>query len=86
MPQIAMTTNMKEVTIVSKYREKAINALMTRDDIDYEEASELLEDTLYEIAGCNYHPAASLNIWQCNTGLEPDYLMRILLEDTAWDN
>ncbi len=51
--------------------DKVIKILMNRDDIDYDSAKTLVQETIDEII---QHPNDSYEIIQEYLGLEPDYL------------
>jgi len=51
--------------------------LAHRDNVDLHDAIDLIDETLQEMADFGYTDAEE--IWESNTGLEPDYLLDILL-------
>ena len=55
--------------------EKIINIIMERDDIDYETAKSLVNETVDEII---QYPEEAYDIVQEYLGLEPDYLEYLL--------
>ena len=57
------------------YLEKIIDIIMERDDIDYESAKSLVNETVDEI---NQYPEEAYDIVQEYLGLEPDYLEYLL--------
>ena len=57
------------------YFEKIIDIIMERDDIDYESAKSLVNETVDEI---NQYPEEAYDIVQEYLGLEPDYLEYLL--------
>ena len=67
-----MSTTSKAVIRVAKIIAK-------RDEMDLEEAIQLVEETLQEISDNGYSTFMSEEIWQDNTGLEPDYLLECIL-------
>ncbi len=56
---------------------KAFKILSEQSSTEY--AKEILELTINEIEEVNYDPEESQEIWLSNTGLEPDYLLEILI-------
>lgn len=53
---------------------KVANIIVERDNMPLEDAIELVESTLAEIAEIDYEPEESEEIWMNNLGLEADYL------------
>lgn len=60
-------------------RQTVVDILMKRDGISEEEANSLIEDTASEILDCTNVLDAD-EILMDNLGLEPDYLLDILLD------
>lgn len=58
--------------------EKIIKILMKRDELTYEEAQDLVNETRVMMEECNYDSEECVDIMQDMLGLEPDYIMDIL--------
>ena len=63
---------------VATGRERVAAILCRRDNCTFEEAEELISNTLEEMEACGYDPIECEEIMMNNLGLEMDYIVDIL--------